>query len=198
MYSFQVEQAIRAASVLHQDQLRKGEVQIPYISHIMAIALLVRDYTIDENTIVAAILHDTLEDSDYTADEMKEDFGAAVTEIVEAVTEPTHSSGVKLSWRDKKQAYVKNLKSAREEALIVAAADKIHNFRAMVHEYGNDFDRYRRDFWEQDDQRLEFYHAVSNILNSRLKNDIVHEFNHTFTEFKDFYLNAKQNKISEK
>jgi (p)ppGpp synthase/HD superfamily hydrolase len=194
MYSYKVEQAIRAASILHQDQLRKGEVQIPYISHIIAITLIIRDYTTDENTIVAALLHDTLEDSDYTVEEMKNDFGPEVAAIVVAVTEPAQQNGTKLSWRDKKAAYVKSIKSAPEAALMVAAADKIHNFRSMVHEYTGDYDRYRRDFWEQDDERLEFYQSVSNILNSRLKNDIVHEFNHTFTEFKDFYRNAKRSK----
>jgi (p)ppGpp synthase/HD superfamily hydrolase len=191
MYSYQVEQAIKAACVLHQDQLRKGLVQIPYISHLMAVTFIVRDYTPDENTLVAALLHDTLEDSDYTAEEMTNDFGKDVADIVQSVTEPKYQGDVKLSWREKKDAYVQKLKSAREEALIVAAADKIHNFRSMVEEYHADIERFKRDFGSHGDQRLEFYQAVSNVLNSRLKNAIVHEFNHTFKEYKEFYRHAE-------
>lgn len=56
MYSFAIEQAIRAASVLHKDQVRKGQVPYPYITHLFAVSMIVSDYTEDENTIVAALL----------------------------------------------------------------------------------------------------------------------------------------------
>ena len=59
MYSFKVEQAIKAASVLHQGQKRKGKTPYPYVSHLMAVAMLVADYTDREDTIIAAFLHDT-------------------------------------------------------------------------------------------------------------------------------------------
>lgn len=192
MYTYKVEQAIKAACVLHQDQLRKGAVPLPYISHLMAVVLILRDYTEDEDTLVAALLHDTLEDSDYTAEEMTEDFGATVTELVLPLTEPKYDGEYKLTWREKKQSYLKQLKNSRSETLMIVAADKIHNFRSMVEEYHEDYERFRRDFWEQGEERLEFYQSLSNILNSRLKSAIIHEFNHTFNEFKEFYINAKK------
>ena len=59
MYSFKVEQAIKAVSVLHQGQKRKGKTPYPYVSHLVAVAMLVADYTDREDTIIAAFLHHT-------------------------------------------------------------------------------------------------------------------------------------------
>jgi (p)ppGpp synthase/HD superfamily hydrolase len=192
MYSYKVEQAIRAATILHQDQLRKGSVPLPYISHLIATALILSDYTQDEDTLVAAFLHDTLEDTDYTAEEMREDFGGPVTEIVLAVTEPIAASGEKLPWIEKKRLYAKQLRNGPEAALLVAAADKSHNFRTTVEEYHDDHKRFITDFGPKVTERLEGYQLIANVINSRLKNAIVHEFNHTFTEFKQFLTDVEK------
>lgn len=195
MYSYKVEQAIRAASILHQDQLRKGSVPIPYISHLMAVTLILSDYTQDEDTLVAALLHDTLEDTDYTAKEIVADFGGPVAEIVKTLTEPTHHGEIKMTWMEKKQSYARQLKEGSQKALMIAAADKSHNFRTIVEEYHNEPERFTKDFGPKYVDRLEAYQNIANVINSRLKNDIVHEFNHTFTEFKEFLINVEKNKI---
>lgn len=193
MYSYKVEQAIRAASVLHQDQLRKGSLPLPYISHLMAVALILNDYTRDEDTIVAALLHDTLEDTDYTIEELREDFGGPVAEIVLALTEPkTDNKGVKYTWMEKKRAYAKQLKQGPEAAVMISAADKSHNFRCFVEEYYEDHQRFLQDFGPNLNDRLEAYQNIANAINSRLKNDIVHEFNHTFTEYKNFLADVEK------
>ncbi len=192
MYSFKVEQAIRAASILHQDQLRMGTLPLPYISHLMAVVLILSDYTDDEDTIVAALLHDTLEDTDYTLDELREDFGGPVSEIVLSLTEPKMAGEKKLGWLDRKREYNKQLKQASEKALIIAAADKSHNFRTVVEEYSEDHKRFLEDFGPQTSDRMEIYQTMANTLNSRLKSDIVHEFNHTFTEYKNFLINVEK------
>ena len=75
MYSYRVEQAIRAAAILHKNQLRKGSAPLPYITHLVAVAMIAGDYTDNEDVIVGALLHDTLEDTDYTSTELQEDFG---------------------------------------------------------------------------------------------------------------------------
>lgn len=193
MYSYKVEQAIRAASILHQNQLRKGSVPLPYISHLMSVALIVSDYTQDENTIVAALLHDTLEDTDYTEAEMLEDFGGPITEIVRFLSEPTHhNDGVKMTWEEKKAAYAKQLRKGSNEVLMIAAADKSHNFRTMVEEYHDDHSRFVTDFGPDFSNRLRAYQDIADAINEKLKNDIVDEFNHTFTEFKEFLKNAQK------
>ncbi|HEY0964629.1 MAG TPA: HD domain-containing protein [Candidatus Paceibacterota bacterium] len=196
MYSYKIEQAIRASSILHQDQLRMGSLPLPFISHLMAVALILTDYTDDEDTIVAAFLHDTLEDTDYSEEELREDFGGPVTELVLALSEPKTHNGVKLTWLDKKKAYIKQLKNGPEKALLIAAADKAHNFRTVVEEYHDDHKRFIQDFGPHLEERMEAYQGMANVINSRLKNKIVHEFNHTFNEYKQFLLDVEKSQAS--
>lgn len=189
-YSYRIEQAIRASAILHKDQIRKGDVPYPYVTHTFAVAMIVSDYTNDENTIVAALLHDTLEDTDYTAKELHEDFGPTVTDIVSSLTRPETNKDEK--WVDTRKAYVKRLKGASSEALIVAAADKIHNMRSMVEAYYGDEEKLMADFGGSLDERLMLYQEISNIFNRRLSSQIVSEFNHVFEEFKQFILDCEK------
>ena len=192
MYSYRVEQAIRAASVLHKDQFRKGSMPFPYITHLIATAFTLLDYTDDEDVIIAALLHDSIEDTDYTIEELQEDFGGKVREIVEFVTEPKNTPDKKYGWREKKEVYVKQLKKAPKEALLVAAADKIHNFRTIVEDYTDDYNRYVQDFGKNFDDRLDVYEELSVVINSRLDSPIKSEFNHVFDEFKEFLYKIKE------
>jgi guanosine-3',5'-bis(diphosphate) 3'-pyrophosphohydrolase len=192
MYSYKVEQAIKAASILHQDQLRKGVVPLPYVTHLISVMLILRDYTSDENVLVAALLHDTLEDTDYTRDEMVEDFGEKVAVLVETLTEPKFLDGKKLPWIETKKEYARQLKKGPIEAVIISAADKTHNFRTMIDEYYTDHNRFLQDFGTDLDSRLEAYQHIANVINNRLTDGIVHEFNHTFKAFKEFIIDVQE------
>lgn len=192
MYTYKIEQAIKAAALLHHDQLRKGVAQIPYVTHLVAVMMILRDYTSDEDTLVAALLHDTLEDTDYTRDELMEDFGEKVATLVTTLTEPRSVGDFQISWLDSKKEYANQLRKGEMEAVMIAAADKIHNFRSTVEEYFENHDRFVKDFGPRFDQRLEAYQAIANAINNRLKDGIVHEFNQTFNEYKKFILAVKQ------
>ncbi len=196
MYSYRIEQAIRAAAVLHKNQLRKGSMPFPYVTHLVATAFTLIDYTDDEDVIISALLHDTLEDTDYTIDELQEDFGGKVREIVEAVTEPKSSPDSRLSFREKKQIYVEQLKKGPKEAVLVAAADKIHNFRTTVEDYFDAHDRFIQDFGKNFDERIEVYQMVANVINNRLDGAILAEFNHVFEEYKQFLHHVKKTEDS--
>jgi (p)ppGpp synthase/HD superfamily hydrolase len=194
MYSYRIEQALRAATILHKDQVRKGAVAIPYVSHLFAVAMIAGDYTQDEDVIIATLLHDTLEDTDYTAEELREDFGGEVCELVVALTEPQTTEFKKMSWKEQKIHYAKSLRNAPEKALIVAAADKIHNMRAIVEEYYDDHMRFMADFGGTLEDRMLMYQDISNALNRSLKNAIITEFNHVFEEYKNFIIDVKKTK----
>ncbi len=193
MYSYRIEQALRAATILHKDQVRKGTMPIPYVSHLFAVAMIATEYTKDEDVMIAALLHDTLEDTDYTASELQEDFGGKVREIVEALSEPKVAEGT-TTWKERKIAYAKSLRSAREEVLIIAAADKIHNMRAIVEEYYDDHSRFTSDFEGSLEDRVLMYEEISTTLNRSLKNAIIDEFNHVFLEYKNFINDVKKSK----
>lgn len=192
MYSYRIEQAIRAAAVLHKNQLRKGSMPFPYVTHLVATAFTLMDYTEDEDVIISALLHDTLEDTDYTIDELQEDFGGRVREIVEAVTEPKSINGARLSFKERKLAYANQLKKGPLEAVQIAAADKMHNFRTTVEDYTGATNRFIEDFGKNFDERLEVYQVIANVINNRLEGQILAEFNHVFEEYKQFIQHVKE------
>src|SRR5579864_3208030 len=79
-----IQRAFQVADVAHGGVLRRsGE---PYIEHPLEVALLLADMRIDADGIVAALLHDVVEDSDFTVDELRAQFGSAVASIVDGVT----------------------------------------------------------------------------------------------------------------
>jgi (p)ppGpp synthase/HD superfamily hydrolase len=192
MYTFKVEQAIQAAALLHQDHVRQGQIPIPYVTHLVAVMMILRDYTSDENTLVAALLHDTLEDTDYTAKEMKTDFGEEVTDLVLTLTEPKSTAENKIPWLEIKKQYAKQVRSGSKEAVMIAAADKSHNFRSIIDEYGDNHNEFLQTFGKNLEDRLEAYQSIANAINNRLKDGIVHEFNHTFEAYKQFIFNVQE------
>lgn len=188
MYSFRIEQAVKAATILHQGQVRKGSVPVPYVSHLISVMVILHDYTSDEDVLIAALLHDTIEDTDYTPEELSADFGATVHEIVMTVTEPAQHPD---DWQARKKAYARQLERGPEAALLVAAADKIHNMRSIVEEYYEQPEVFVNTFGGTLDDRLQQYQGIANILNKRLGNEILAEFNHVFSEYKDFIQYVK-------
>lgn len=198
MYSYRIEQAIRAAAVLHREQSRNGSVPFPFVTHLFSVAMFLLDFTKDEDVIIAALLHDTIEDTDYTIEELKEDFGEKVTEIVSTLTEPKYHKDKKLNWVESKTAYAKQLKNGPIEAVLIAAADKIHNFRSSVEEYYDDHNRFLQDFGKHLDERLEVYQTISNVINNRLDGPLLKEYNHVFDEYKNFIYDIQKSQRQEK
>lgn len=191
IYSYRIEQAIRAAAVLHQDQFRHGSAPYPYVTHLFAVSFIIADYSKDEDVIISGLLHDSLEDTDYTPKELEDDFGPHVRTLVEGVSESV-DKGDERSWLEKKEGYLQKLKKGPEECLIISAADKIHNMRSVVEEYQLNKEAYIKDFGGSIEDRVIFYQKLSNLLNRKLKNDIVHEFNHVFDEYKKFAEHAHE------
>ena len=193
-YSYAIEQAIRAVAVLHKDQVRKGSVPYPYITHLFAAAMIAADYTDEEDIVVATLLHDTLEDTEYTESELREDFGGPVADIVHTVTEPKADKSDPDAVIAQKKQYLKQIKEGSEAALVVVAADKIHNMRSIVEEYFDDHSGFLADFGGALQERIKMYQEISNILNRSLKNAILAEFNSVFTEYKNFILDVEKKK----
>jgi len=192
MYSYSIEQAIRAAAVLHRDQNRKGSMAFPYITHLMSVAFMLHDYTDKEEVIVAALLHDAIEDTDYTLDELEEDFGSTVRELVNTLSEKKMDGERKLSWGERKRNYAKALKAGPKDAVMIAAVDKVHNFRTIVEDYYEDHTRFLQDFGKNLDERLEVYQIIANVINNRLEGPLLNEFNHVFESYKEFIYAIKK------
>ena len=128
MYSPRVELALTTALEAHG--LRRRKAGRGYeVTHVTSVALITADFGFDEDTVIAALLHDTLEDTTFDPDEIRARFGDLVLGMVQDVSEPPKP----LRWRARKEAYIEQLRrTPRPGSLAVASADKIHNLTKMA------------------------------------------------------------------
>ena len=121
--------ALAFAAHKHRDQRRKDVAASPYINHPIALAdVLVNEGGIDEvEVLCAALLHDTIEDTDTTRDEVAGAFGERVAAIVAEVTDDKT-----LAKAERKEAQVEHAAHISREAKLVKLADKICNLRDVV------------------------------------------------------------------
>lgn len=180
MISDKVNLALKVASKAHRDQTRKG-TDIPYISHPVAVAMIVSGYTTDEDTIVASILHDILEDVEptvYSETDMRNDFGDEVVKIVKDVSEDKTAGEPKKPWIERKKGYLAHLDSLEnEKPLIVSTADKIHNLTDILEEYERIGDSIWQKFNASKNDELWFYTEFLKIIDKKqipeqMKNDL--------------------------
>ncbi len=122
-------QAIAFAADKHRNQRRKDAEASPYINHPIALAnVLANEGGItDETVLIAAILHDTIEDTETTADELRRHFGEAITAVVLEV-----SDDKSLPKAERKRLQVEHAAHISREAQLVKLADKICNLRDIV------------------------------------------------------------------
>lgn len=181
----QIQKALNTATHLHQGQARKGE-EFPYIVHPYSVAIILSEYTADENILIAGLLHDTLEDCAYTPEQLTADFGEKVASIVQEVTEDfklKEAQGTESSWVERKSKYLEHLKVASPEAMMVCAADKIHNLRSMYDAYQIHGPKLWIEFNSPIEKKLWFYGEVLKVVKERLESGIVEEL-------EDFYLST--------
>ncbi len=184
-----IEQAIVLATVLHINQKRKMS-GVPYIVHPYSVAFLLAHYSDDEDVIIAGLLHDTLEDvPTFTEAMLEKEFGSRVCAIVKEVTEnytQAEKEDPKLrpaSWRYRKESYLKGLEDDSTEALLIAAADKIHNMRSFLDEYSTHMDTIWESFRTDKEKILWFYGEATRIIEERLTHPLTVELRKVFTEF---------------
>jgi guanosine-3',5'-bis(diphosphate) 3'-pyrophosphohydrolase len=120
--------ALSFSAEKHTKQRRKDIDKTPYINHPISLAnILAQRWVIDENVLCAAILHDTIEDTETTVDELQEHFGEKITSIVLEVTD---DKSFEKSLRKQKQ--VEHAASISHEAKLVKLADKIANITDII------------------------------------------------------------------
>ena len=125
-----LKQAYQVARDAHEGQMRtSGE---PYITHPVAVARILADMRLDHETLMAALLHDTIEDTHVTKDDLAELFGIDVAELVEGVSKLD-----KLKFRDKKEAQAENFRKMMMamtqdiRVILIKLADRTHNMRTL-------------------------------------------------------------------
>ena len=123
--------AFGLAAELHAAQTRKGS-DIPYITHLMAVAGLVGEYDGTEDDMIAALLHDAVEDQGglETLEHIRRLFGDDVAKSVEACSDAFEVP--KPPWRERKEQFIAAVHSAPHAVKLIVAADKLHNMRTLI------------------------------------------------------------------
>ena len=132
--------ALAFSAEKHSKQKRKDIDKSPYINHPISLAnILAKRWVIDENVLCAAILHDTIEDTETTADELRKHFGEKITSIVLEV-----SDDKSLDKKVRKQLQIDHAASLSKEAKLVKLADKIANITDIINTPPVDWSKARK------------------------------------------------------
>lgn len=127
--------ALAFALAAHGDQTRKGS-SVPYVSHLLQVSGLVFEHGGDVVQATAALLHDVVEDTPATIEEVAAAFGGEVAAIVADCTDTLadETPGNKRPWLARKQSYVAHLRTVGARSALVVGCDKLHNLRTLVEE----------------------------------------------------------------
>ena len=171
MYSPRFEDAITTMLEAHGLSRRKAGRGFE-ASHAISVATIVADYRFDEDTVIAALLHDTLEDTDLDPTEIERRFGKLVLDMVRDVSEPSAPT----KWRARKLAYIDQLRdSARDGSRAVAAADKIHNLSKMTQGLRTHGTTYIQPFTAPVEDMIWYHHSVLETLREKWDHRILTE-----------------------
>ena len=148
----------------HAGQVRKSEKEKPMIIHPINTANILKEYGFDANVVAAGYLHDVVEDTKYTIDDIEKEFGEDIKSLVDGNTEPDKS----LSWEERKEHTITRVKDLDIRHKAVVCADKISNLEDLMilfEKQGKyDFSSFKRGYDKQ-----KWYHE--NVYKSLINNE---------------------------
>lgn len=169
--------AIEFAARAHANHFRKG-TRIPYIVHLLQVAKILIESDCPDHVVVAGILHDAVEDTPVTLDDIRQNFGEEVMRLVEAVSEPDKSA----PWEVRKEQAIASLKTDPADVLFIALADKLDNIRTIREDYARVgealWNRFRRPFAKQ----KWYYEALTDAFSARTVNKSYSDLAKRFAE----------------
>jgi len=154
-----ISKAMMFAISAHSGQFRKHS-RTPAIIHAMEAAVVVSTLTSDPNVIAAALLHDTIEDTDVTIDQVRRMFGDRIAELVVVETEDKHSDiSPEESWMMRKQESINELSELNDiEGKMVWLGDKLSNMRSFYRMYVKSGKEMWNSFHQKDEKMHEWYY----------------------------------------
>ncbi|MCR5273407.1 MAG: HD domain-containing protein [Lachnospiraceae bacterium] len=177
MDTLRIAKAIKFATVAHDKSFRKGS-KIPYIAHPAEVAMLLSTLTDDDDVIIAGLLHDVVEDTQVSLEEIEKEFGERVAKLVEYESEDKMEHIPKSeSWKTRKKTALDHLKNSPRDAKLICLCDKLSNMR----ESAESFDKYGDDMWrafnQKDKKEQEWYYrSIGEILSEFKNTDIWIEY----------------------
>ena len=173
-----LDDAINFATKAHAGVSRKGKTR-PYILHPLEAMNIASTLTEDEEVLAAAVLHDTVEDTDVTKADIKAAFGSRVADLVAAESEDKREDlPAESTWETRKQETIKALKTASRDIKIICLGDKLSNLRELSRDYAELGDA----LWERFNQKDKamhcwYYSSLYEILKDEFGDvPVIHEY----------------------
>lgn len=152
-----IHKAIEFAATKHDGQVRKGTTT-PYIVHPMEVMYYLTISGADKTTIIAGLLHDIVEDTPTTIEEVEKEFGSDVAHLVMLETEDKSKS-----WLERKAENIKRIKNAPKNAQLICCADKLSNLKSIYFDQQTDQNIWVR-FTGTKEQTKEYYRQMIDAL----------------------------------
>jgi len=174
-------EAVECARQLHTEY-RKG-TEIPYMAHLLGVAALVIGEAggrvpVTENMVIAALLHDAVEDHGGMPRlrHIEERFGPDVSRMVEALSDAfAEDHDKKAGWEERKTAYIVRLRDERDDVLLISAADKLHNAKAILDDLKELGPTVWGRFKRGPEQQLWYFDELLKVFRAHPPNRIVKE-----------------------
>ena len=198
-----LDRAIVFAVNAHKNVERRGK-GFPYIAHPLEAMSIVATMTNDQELLAAACLHDVIEDTEITYEDIKKEFGQRVADLVKSESDVVIvNKSASESWKERKQAAIDHLKHASREVQMVALGDKLSNMRALARDYRVIGD----ELWNRfhvTDPRLHAWHyrgladSLSTLSDTAAFQEFMYLINETFSDrYEEFAFNfTSDNEIS--
>jgi len=158
-----VRAALERARSDHAGQVRNGAGGMPYIEHPVTVAARLDEQGYREEVLAAALLHDVVEDSETTLDDLREPFGEEVTGLVGALTDDESIE----EYRERKAEHRERVAAAGPDAHAIYAADKLTNSRTLRAAYEEEGDSVRDEFKAPLELKLEIWEADLELLREK-------------------------------
>lgn len=160
-----LDKAIVFATKVHKSQCRKG-TENPYILHPLEAAAIVGTMTTDDEIIAGAVLHDVVEDTDTTVDQIEDLFGTRVATLVASESEnKREGKPAESTWKIRKQETLDHLRTAPIDVKMITLGDKLSNMRAIYRDYNAIGDELWQRFNQKDkNQQYWYYKSIAECL----------------------------------
>jgi len=168
-----IAKALRIAALAHKDGTRKGK-DIPYIIHPVEVAMILQENGMEDDIIIAGLLHDTLEDTELTKNELKKEFGKRIADLVVAASEKLENRD-ETDWKERKKHTINYLKNADEDIQILSCADKLSNAKSIARDLDkngeNLWARFNADYNKQKWYYTDLVKSLENIEENEIRHD---------------------------
>jgi len=158
-----VRAALEKARAAHAGQVRNGSGGMPYVEHPVTVAALLDQHGYGEEVLAAALLHDAIEDSDTTLDELRQLFGDRVAGMVGALTDDEAIE----SYRERKAEHRERVAAAPSDAHAIYGADKLTNATTLRDAYAKEGDAVRDEFKVPVELKLEIWEEDLGLLREK-------------------------------